>query len=325
MPRTPQFDGSSPCAKYSVVSDYHVRQLDQSQCAGYNCAAASGAMAIWWQTGEQLTGAQFRAESGASCVPGEHSGSGGLYISDVIRVVEAHGGKIDYGPLGDPPTAYTRWAPPELHRRLSTGYGACLLGDYDALPKEYRASGTFLGDHSVWVHGLRTYAGVDEIHWHDPLRTVGIWIPITAAISYWQKPSSPIRGYAGFVLLREVDVTITAIKGEDWQAAERKPVRNAPSRTNEAIVGHIEAGGIIRTLGEATSADGNVWRLTEYGGKPGWILRSDFAPLVPGGDPKVDQGLSDYLARKATDCSAAVRAEYDRVTAGTTVTFPERP
>lgn len=186
------------------MTDYHVPQLDGSACASRNCAACSGAMGLYWQTGEKLTGAQFRKESGASCVPGAHSGSGGLFISDVVKVFEAHGATIDYGPNDDPPT-YRRWDPFELERRLKLGYGGVMLGDYDALPKQYRASKTFLGDHSAWNHDFRVNAGVDETHWHDPLRMVGIWIPVSAVISYWQKPSSPIRGFAGWVKLQQGD------------------------------------------------------------------------------------------------------------------------
>lgn len=184
------------------MTDYHVKQLDGSKCAGYNCAASSGAMGLFWQTGETLTGAGFRTAAGVSCVPGVHSNSGGLFISDVVRVYQEHGAVIDYGAKDDPP-AYTRWAPPEMSRRLQAGFGGVILGDYDALPRVYRASSTFLGDHSAWVHDHRVVLGVEQTHWHDPLRTAGLWIPISAVISYWQKATSPIRGYAGWVTLRD--------------------------------------------------------------------------------------------------------------------------
>lgn len=180
--------------------DWHTHQLDGSPCASYNCAACSGAMGLYWQTAETITGAQFRAESAESCVPGVHSGSGGLYISDVIRVYGEHGATIDYGQLDAPP-GYTRWAASELGARLRNDFGGVILGDYDALPVAWRAQATFRGDHSTWVHDYRVVLGVEETHWHDPLRMEGIWIPLSAVISYWQKPSSPICGYAGWVKL----------------------------------------------------------------------------------------------------------------------------
>lgn len=100
----------------------------------------------------------------------------------------------------------------------------------------------------------------------------------------------------------EDDVYLTQIKGEDWRpAGERRPVRDKPDRPGGTIIGYIETTQIVRTIAEATTADGNVWRLTEFNGKPGWLLRSDFNPLVQGGDPATDAGLTSYIARKSDD------------------------
>lgn len=189
------------------MTEWHTYQLDGTTCGKRNCAACSGAMGLYWQTAEQLTGSQFRTEAGVSCIPGVHSASGGLFISDVIRVFEEHGATIDYGQNDDPPL-YRRNSPAEMPRKLQANFGGVILGDYDTLPVQYRASATFLGDHSAWVHGYRVSLGVEQTHWHDPLRHEGIWIPISAVISYWQKPGSPVRGYAGWVellLLEESD------------------------------------------------------------------------------------------------------------------------
>lgn len=186
------------------MEDYFATQRTGTACAPFNCAAASGAMGLAAGSGNEikLTADEFRLEANVSCKPGEHSQSGGLFISDVIRVFRRHGMQIDYGQQDDPP-GYQRWAPAELSRRCGAGEGAVLLGDYDALPKQYRALSTFFGDHSAWVHDYRE--SNQSICWHDPLRKVRLRIPITAAISYWQKPSSPIRGYAGFVKIKEVE------------------------------------------------------------------------------------------------------------------------
>lgn len=181
------------------MTDYHATQLTGTPCAPFNCAAASGAMGIAAASGyvDLISADTFRAQANVSCVPGVHSNSGGLFISDVERVFGLHGQTVDYGRgLTDTETPL-RWPAPTLAERLSQGFGAVLLGDYDALPLKYRASSTFRGDHSAWVHDYRETDGT--LHWHDPLRKVGLRIPISAAISYWQKPTSPIRGYAGFV------------------------------------------------------------------------------------------------------------------------------
>ena len=95
----------------------------------------------------------------------------------------------------------------------------------------------------------------------------------------------------------EEDVNLTAVKGEDWTPREvRRPYRAMPNR-KDAIVGYIEFGEVVRTIAEATTSDGHVWRLTEIGDRPAWLLRSDFNPLMQGGDPAVDAALSAYLAR----------------------------
>ena len=186
------------------MTDYHATQRTGSPCAPFNCAAASGAMGLYATTDGkvQLSADAFRARADVSCVPGVHSNSGGLFISDVVRVFDIYGELIDYGKTE---MGYTRWSPPELRRRLhEEGEGGVLLGDYDALPIEYRASATFRGDHSVWVHDYRELD--DTICWHDPLRLRPIRIPIGAAISYWQKPDSPIRGFAGWVTIPNEEV-----------------------------------------------------------------------------------------------------------------------
>lgn len=98
----------------------------------------------------------------------------------------------------------------------------------------------------------------------------------------------------------EEDVNLSRIKGEDWtvNGGIRRPVRSTPDRAKGTVVGWIEAGTVVRTIAEATTSDGNVWRLTEYGGDPGWLLRSDLVPVSPGGDPAVDDPLHDYIERK---------------------------
>lgn len=107
------------------------------------------------------------------------------------------------------------------------------------------------------------------------------------------------------------DLDITAIKGEDWNLAGgvRRPYRSKPERTNTAIAGYIEpTAQPVRTIAEV-SANNNNWRATKIGGKVVYLLRSDLVPLVPGGDPVVDNMLTEYIARTlSTDCTDEVKA-----------------
>jgi hypothetical protein len=155
-------------------------------------------MAVYAGTGgtTKLTADQFRARSGQSCVPGADTPSGGLFISDVIRVADLFNVHLDYGQ----PIPYTRWTMVALTSRLAGAYGAVLLGDYDQVPNPYRQPGsTFMGDHSVYVHD---YEDDDQtVCWHDPLRTAPIRVPLNVVQHYWLKPTSAVRGYAGFVRL----------------------------------------------------------------------------------------------------------------------------
>lgn len=189
--------------------DYFATQRTGTPCAPFNCAAASGAMGLAFGSGNRhiVSADAFRAQAGVSCVPGVHSASGGLFISDVERVFALHDIAIDYGRAGDGQP--NRWSAPTLALKLTQGNGAVVLGDYDALPLKYRKSATFKGDHSAWVHDFR--AGDGSVCWHDPLGSKPERIPMSAVLSYWQKPGSPVRGFAGFVKGKEEFVPGIAI------------------------------------------------------------------------------------------------------------------
>lgn len=184
------------------MTDYHATQLTGTRCAPYNCAAASGAMGIAFGTNyaTRLTADQFRAETIRSCVPmdppdGTHSRSGGLYISDVISVMHKHGVAVDYHE--DANGAAQPWPQAELAHRCGTLKEGCLvLGDYGALPFQYRAT-HFTGDHSAFVHDYRS--SDDTYHWHDPLRTSAMRLAASAVLSYWRGGDGNVKGLAGFV------------------------------------------------------------------------------------------------------------------------------
>jgi hypothetical protein len=135
----------------------------------------------------------------------------------------------------------------------------------------------------------------------------------------------------------EEDMTIAAIKGEDWKPTVTNGQSNGVYRATPdraaPIVARLPADSVIRTIAEVYAGNNN-WRLTEIDGKPAYFLRTDLAPLVSGGDPAVDAALNDYITRKpAADCSPlihdAVAAEYLRVTSGaevdSTIRFPAAP
>jgi hypothetical protein len=156
-------------------------------------------MAIAYATagGTILSADRVRTESLISCEPGKDTRSGGLPISAVRNVAAAHHVILDYG--GTPPKV---WPAAELERRLLSGWGAIVLGDYEAAPDRV---GSFLGDHSAFVHGTRRdAAGHIETHWHDPLWTAGRWELLSAVVRYWRfidAVGGNVAGYAGFVLL----------------------------------------------------------------------------------------------------------------------------
>jgi hypothetical protein len=110
----------------------------------------------------------------------------------------------------------------------------------------------------------------------------------------------------------EQDVTITEVNAEDWKpgpatAPQRRPIRSTPDRAAGVIVGWVEVGEIVRTIAEAKTDDGNVWRLTERAQDPGWLLRSDFVALVQGGDAALHAQFDAFMARvPPVECPPAI-------------------
>lgn len=188
------------------MRDYHAIQMTGSACQGYNCAAASGAMAAYFGTrgSAALTADDFRRRSGMSCVPGKDSPSGGLTIAAVESVCGAYGVSIEYGRAAS--SYYRRWNTTEIRTRLGTFYGAVLLGMYSSVKAPWRAHGsTFQGGHSVWAHDLRDDMGDSHDHviqetvcWHDPLRARPIRVPWNVVYAYTQT-NSQLKGFAGWV------------------------------------------------------------------------------------------------------------------------------
>jgi len=103
----------------------------------------------------------------------------------------------------------------------------------------------------------------------------------------------------------EDDVRITGIKGEDWMPTvnggqSNGVLRDVPDRT-APVVARVAPGTIVRSIAEVetnAAPPNNRWRLTEHAGKPAYMLRTDWTPLVQGGDPVVDGALTAYLERR---------------------------
>lgn len=107
----------------------------------------------------------------------------------------------------------------------------------------------------------------------------------------------PFAALGGHALagLVEDDVRISRIRWERWRAVNGNGVlRRNPVRTEVPFV-RFDDGAEISSLAEATTADGNNWRLVEHDG-PAWLLRSDFDPVTPGGDPALDASLAAFVA-----------------------------
>jgi len=99
----------------------------------------------------------------------------------------------------------------------------------------------------------------------------------------------------------EDDVRITAIKGEDWKPSvgtngQSNGVLRATPDRGAPIVVRLPLEAVVRTIAEV-KAGGEDWRLTEHDGAPTYLLRSDWTPLLQGGDAAVDAKLSEYIAR----------------------------
>lgn len=221
------------------------------------------------------------------------------------------------------------------------------LSNFPAGHRLRRWDPTYTGGHRVMVAADATGA----LGWADPLAPNVVngqpWKgePVTAA---------EVRTFAGSRISHTVApvggqaVSISTVKGEDWtaKASSAFPAGNGVLRAlptvAAAIVARLATGSIVRTIAENVNAEGS-WRLTEYNGKPAWLLyrtaagtSPDWAPLVPGGDPATDAELVAYIARQPdptpfdqADLDAATlagrRQEWERQSAFAIVTLAAKP
>lgn len=300
----------------------HRSQFDQSPLANQNCTPTSGA-------------------NGARAATGGRVDRSGAQVRALVKLSEETNPATPGWSLEDLDLAMVRLGVRfEIRRGLwssavavhDTGRMLVLQGDSDQFPNG-TCSGTFDGDHCVAVHP-GTYP---DGRWPlaDPICKDRRAETTTVLRSYTEKFAGRVAGRPTTVIRYgvfpdpvpvEVDV-ISAIKGEDWKPTvtgsqsngvyRATPDRAAPlvKDANGQVV-RLPEGTIVRTIAEI-SANGENWRLSEIGGKPAYFLRGDLAPLTPGGDPAVDQGLTDYINRKPVNTDAAFlagrQAEWDRL------------
>ncbi|MEW5991204.1 MAG: hypothetical protein AB1736_07635 [Chloroflexota bacterium] len=269
----------------------HRRQLDGSALASENCTPTSGANGARASTGGRVdkSGGEIRAllakqEETDPDTPG-------WSLGDLRRAKQR---------LGVPYRNRTgRWA--DVEAALRSGLFVVLQGDSDQFP-DATCSGAFDGDHAV---GLHPGDGADGT-WllADPLCTARRRERGAVLRAYAEKlAGGPTFRFGVFTtpVPREDDVNITAVKGEDWKPREGPPghsngvIRATPDRTAPILV-RLDLGTVVRTIAEIEAA-GERWRLTEHDGAPAYLLRSDWDPIVQGGDPAVDARLDAYIAR----------------------------
>lgn len=253
---------------------------------GFICTMSSGAMVLDYHTrgSLQLWGGELERHQN------QHTGGTDLndlalawsYYHQVLTIQSGFG-----------------WV--AVKKALAEGRAVVLQGDYDRFTGANSCQKGFGDPHAIALIPSDTAWALVG----DPLCKAFKVIPETTVRAYAEKLNSRVyfavsRPQAAIVPppTTEEPMNLRAVKGEDWTPAlTRRPYRPNPDRGGP-IAGYIELGTIVRTIAEATTKDGNNWRLTEIGGRPAWLLRADFNPVVQGGDPAVDAGLTNYIERK---------------------------
>lgn len=191
--------------------------------------------------------------------------------------------------------------------KVPVGHAVTLDGNMGAFFEGHRLrrwDPTFAGDHAVAVFRLPR-----GWWWCDPLAPrffgpkpqteyTGQWVVADELRAFVAALPGGKLMHAAIDSRRRDDYAVDKLKLEDWRAIGGNGVlRRQPVRSSTPYA-RLEDGTIIRSVGELTTKDGNNWRLTSHAGGTAWMLRSDWEPLVPGGDPAVDAILKSALARE---------------------------
>lgn len=112
--------------------------------------------------------------------------------------------------------------------------------------------------------------------------------------------------------LQETDPVLSVtLKLEDWTPDGVNGVFRATPDRSAPVLERVAAGTPVTSYAEVTTSDpaNPSWRATRRSGRTLFMLRSDYVPVVQGGDPKTDALLDTLQApRKALDCTTAVQA-----------------
>lgn len=141
-----------------------VPQLDGSKYAGDNCGPASVASALRWATEHEVmpTPGEVRRRMGdfvGGTTMDEHSVAWATFTREAAR---------DGWDLH--PMAFKGIAPfADLVTALRNGRAATIAIRYGALPREYRQSATFTGDHAIFISRSRRVKGRLQLRVWDPL------------------------------------------------------------------------------------------------------------------------------------------------------------
>lgn len=195
----------------------------------------------------------------------------------------------------------TAWAVQGLYGRLTTH-----LRRWDP---------TFTGAHCTMV----VKYGAGKWKWFDPLATQGYAgedISEADLERYFSGLSSAGGRAVGVVVGGREPMKITKWQAEPWTPdGARRPVRREPVRASSDYLGWVELGKVIMGTAEITTPDGNIWRGVKFNGQVGYILRGDFKPNIPGGDPRYNAPYQAILAGGeppvAVDCAAVIKQAVD--------------
>lgn len=238
----------------------HVRQLDGSALARYNCTAASAAMLMDAATGGsvRLSGADVRRLST------KPTRAVGLSLADVKPAFARYGLALDAG-------SRTRGTVAAL---LAAGTPMILQGKYDRLPARYRSSSTFTGGHAVYVEGGQMY---------DPLASGPMTVPAADLLAFSAglvplylagtvagvKGAAPAAGSTTYTLaLRDLARGLYRGRVDD----QGRPI-DPDSRVFSAAAADAVAGIALESLGGGVAIDNDPAALRR-------IIRAAIEPYV---------------------------------------------
>ncbi len=104
-------------------------------------------------------------------------------------------------------------------------------------------------------------------------------------------------------------------KAEEWIAVNGNGVFRAEPDRGSPVIARVPDGKVILSIGEVQTlppTDPNFatrgnWRLTRFAGNTAYMLRSDWQPVVQGGDPALDAALTAFIEDPRADRIATIK------------------